>query len=145
MKKYFKIFIALMIISASSFGQTADDVICVFTKKENGKVFTKNEDGSRFVNFVISGIKSDQQAFVLKENVKKSAFISEFTISDEMKNNERKAYMSIKKGTKVDALSKLLMDNGINYIKLDDKISKVSELKSKAEKKQEKMKDPNKP
>ncbi|HNW70060.1 MAG TPA: hypothetical protein PKI01_06635 [Bacteroidales bacterium] len=145
MKKHINLIIALLIISASSFGQTADDVICVFTKKENGKVFTKNEDGSRFVNFVISGIKSDQQAFVLKENVKKSAFISEFTISDEMKNNERKAYMSIKKGTKVDALSKLLMDNGINYIKLDDKISKVSELKSKAEKKQEKMKDPNKP
>ncbi len=145
MKKYFKIFIALMIISASSYGQTADDVICVFTKKENGKVFTKNEDGSRFVNFVISGIKSDEQAAVLKENVKKSAFIKEFTISDEMKNNERKAYMSIKKGTKVDALSKLLMDNGINYIKLDDKISKVSELKSKAEKKQEKMKNGNKP
>jgi len=145
MKKHINLIIALLIISASSFGQTADDVICVFTKKENGKVFTKNEDGSRFVNFVISGIKSDQQAFVLKENVKKSAFISEFTISDEMKNNERKAYMSIKKGTKVDALSKLLMDNGINYIKLDDKISKVSELKSKAEKKQEKMNDPNKP
>lgn len=145
MKKYFKIFIALMIISASSYAQTADDVICVFTKKENGKVFTKNEDGSRFVNFVVTGIKSDEQAVSLKENVKKSVFIKEFTISDEMKNNERKAYISIKKGTKVDALSKLLMDNGINYIKLDDKISKVSELKSKAEKRQEKMKNGNKP
>lgn len=145
MKKYFSIFIALMIISACSYGQTADDVICVFTKKENGKVFTKKEDGSRYVNFVITGIKSDEQAAVLKENVKNSTFIIEFTISDEMKNNERKAYMSILKGTKMDVLSKLLMDNGINYIKLDDKISKVSELKTKAEKKREKMKDPTKP
>lgn len=145
MKKYFNILIALVIITGSAYGQTADDVICVFTKKENGKVFTKNEDGSRFVNFVITGLKSDEQAAFLRDNVKKSVFINEFTISDEMMNNERKAYMSIKKGTKVDALSKLLMDNGINYIKLDDKISKVSELKSKAEKRQEKMKNGNRP
>lgn len=145
MKKYLKIFIALMIISASSYGQIADDVICVFTKKENGKVFTKNEDGSRFVNFVITGIKSDDQAVIMEENVKKNVFLNEFTISEEMKNNERAAYISIKKGTKMDALSKLLMDNGINYIKLNDKISKVSDLKSKAEKKQEKMKNTNKP
>ncbi len=145
MKKYLKIFIALMIISASSYGQTADDVICIFTKKENGKVFTKNEDGSRFVNFIITGIKSDDQAVIMKENVKKYAFIKAFTISDEMKNNERSAYTSIEKGTKVDALLKLLVDNEIHYIKLDDKISKVSELKSKAEKKQEKLKNKNKP
>jgi hypothetical protein len=145
MNKYFSILIALMITSASSYGQTSDDVICVFTKKENGKVFTKNEDGSRFVSFVITGIKSDIQAEALIVNVKKSPCIIEFTISDEMKNSERKAYMSIQKGTRMDVLSKLLMANGINYIKLDDKISKVSALKSKAEKRQEKMKDPGKP
>jgi hypothetical protein len=145
MKKYLNIFIALMLICAFSYGQTADDVICVFTKKDNGKVFTKKEDGSRFVDFVITGIKSDEQAEALKVNVMKSSFIIEFTISDEMKNSERKAYMSIKKGTRMDVLSKLLMANGINYIKLDDKISKVSALKSKAEKRQEKLKDPGKP
>ena len=145
MKKYFSILIALMVISAYSYGQTTEDIVCIFAKKENGKVFTKNEDGSRFVNFVITGIKSDEQAAALKENVRKNSFIKDFTLSEEVNKNERKAFVSITKGTKIDVMWNLLLNNGIDYIKLNDKVSQVSVMKLRAEKKAEKMINRNKP
>jgi hypothetical protein len=139
MKKVSVFLGALIFCVANIYGQTANDIVCVFTKKENGKVFTKNEDGSRFVNFVITGIKSDEQAAVLRENVKKNSFIIDFTISQERNSNERNAYASIIKGTKMDIMWNLLLNNGIDYIKLDDKVSQVSLIKLSAEKKHEKM------
>jgi len=139
MKKYLGILSALIFISAYSYGQTVNDVVCAFTKNVNGKVFTKKDDGSRFVNFTITGIKSNDQAEILTENVRKTSTVLEFTISDEAANNERNAYIHIKQGTKITAMWDVLLTNGINYIKLDDKIFLVSDKKLRAEKRQQKM------
>lgn len=135
MKKISLLLLVLMYCFVNTYGQTSGDIICAFTKKDNGNIFTKNEDGSRYVNFQITGIALDEQAVALRQNVKLNGFVQEFTISEETKEGIRLAYMSIAKGTKVDVLWNLLLNNGIKYIKLNNQIQQVTALKAKKGKK----------
>ena len=106
---------------------------------------TKNDDGSRYANFTISGIKSDEQAANLVAGFKKSPFVIDFTIKDNMSATERTSYFLVKKEAKFESLRDLLKINGIAYVKLDGKIISVASLKSQRERREEKLKDTQKP
>jgi hypothetical protein len=138
MKKFLSAFVAIIICTGFAFGQTADDIMFSFVKKENGKIMQKKDDGSRFANFVISGIKSDEQAANFAMNFKKSDYIVDFTVSDEFAKGQRNGYFCVKKEAKFDHLRDLLKFNGVSYVKINEKVVAVSSLKSNAERRSEK-------
>jgi len=138
MKKFLSAFVAILICTGFSFGQTANDLVFSFVKKEKEKVLQLNEDGSRFANFVISGIKSDEQANNLIASFKKSDFIIDFTISDEIATNQRNGHVVVKKDTKFEVLRDLLKANGVAFVKVNETVTPVANLKSKNEKVKEK-------
>jgi hypothetical protein len=138
MKKFLSAFVAILICTGFAFGQTADDLVFSFVKKENGKIMQKKDDGSRFTNFVISGIKSDEQAANFAMNFKKSDYVIDFTVSDEFANGQRNGYICVKKEAKFDHLRDLLKFNGVSYVKINEKVVPVPSLKSKAERRSEK-------
>ena len=145
MKKIASVLLVFCLCAGFAFAQTADDLIFSFTKKENGKIMTKNDDGSRYANFTISGIKSDEQAANLVAGFKKSPFVIDFIIKDNVSATERTAYFLVKKEAKFESLRDLLKINGIAYVKLDGKIISVASLKSQRERRDEKLKDTQKP
>ena len=145
MKKIASVLLVFCLCAGFAFAQTSDDLIFSFTKKENGKIMTKNEDGSRYANFIISGIKSDEQAANLIAGFKSSPFVIEFKINDNVSSNERTAYFLVKKDAKFENLRDLLKMNGISYVKLDGKNIPVASLKSQRERREAKLKDTNKP
>jgi hypothetical protein len=138
MKKFLCSFVAILICTSFTFAQTADDVVFSFIKKDNQKILQKNDDGSRFANFVISGLKSDEQVSNMVAAFKKSDNIIDFTISDEIAPNQRNAHALIKKEAKFEHLRDLLNFNGVAYVKVNEKVTPVKDLKSRSEKRMEK-------
>jgi hypothetical protein len=138
MKKCFSAFVAILICASFSFGQTADDVMFSFVKKENGKILQKKDDGSRFTNFVVSGLKTDEQANNFVTAFKKSDYVVDFTVSEEFAAGQRNAYLCVRKEAKFEHLRDLLKFNGVTFVKVNDKATPVTSLKSKEEKKAEK-------
>lgn len=138
MKKFLSAFVAILICTGFAFGQSANDLVFSFVKKENDKILQKKEDGSRFANFVVSGLQSDEQAANFALNFKKSDYVVDFTVSDEFAKGQRNAYICVKKEAKFVHLRDLLKFNGVSYIKVNEKITPVSALKSKAERRAEK-------
>jgi hypothetical protein len=138
MKKFLSAFVAILICTGFSFGQTADDVVFSFVKKDKEKIFQKKDDGSRYVNFVITGLKSDEQVANFVAAFKKSDYVVDFTVSDEFTTGQRNAYICVRKEAKFEHLRDLLKFNGVAYIKINDKATAVSMMKSKEEKRAEK-------
>lgn len=139
--------ILTLIIMGVSFlsAQKADELTFSFKKNDKGKVFNRNPDKSRFCNFIISGIASGEQAEALVDNFKKSPLVKEFTISEEGNANERTAYILVAPEARFEQLRSLLIANGVMWVKVDDKAMAVGTLKSKAERKAEKMRNQNIP
>jgi hypothetical protein len=135
MKKFLSVFVAIIICSSYTFAQSANDLVFSFVKTEKEKILQKNDDGSRYSNFVISGIKSDEQANNLAAAFKKSDYVIDFTISDESAPNQRNGHIVIKKDTKFEHLRDMLKANGIAFVKVNETLTAVSDLKSRAEKK----------
>ncbi len=138
MKKVLSAFVVMLICTGFAFGQTANDLVFSFVKNEKEKVLQKNEDGSRFANFVISGIKSDEQASNMVAAFKKSDFVIDFTITDEVGANQRKGHIVVKNDTKFENLRDLMKANGVAYVKINETVTPVANLKSKEELKKDK-------
>ena len=138
MKKFLSAFVAILICTGFAFGQTADDLVFSFVQKEGAKILQKNDDGSRYANFVISGIKSDEQANNLIAAFKKSDFVIDFTVSDETALNQRNGHIVVKKEAKFEHLRDMLKANGVAFVKVNETVTAVANLKSQAEKRKEK-------
>lgn len=145
MKKLMTLFIAIFLYSSVSFGQKSNEIVFSFKKKDSEKVMQKEKDGTQFVNFTISGLQSDDQTKLLTEGFKNNDFILEFTISDEISPNLRNAYLKVKREVKFEQLRELMKVNNVAYVKVNDVLTPLSELKTKAEKRAEKAKDLTKP
>jgi hypothetical protein len=105
----------------------------------------KANDGTQFVNFTISGIQTDEQAKILADGIKLNDIILEFTISDETSPLVRNAYLKAKREVKFEQLRELMKANNVAFVKVNDVLTPLSELKTKAEKRAEKAKDKSKP
>ena len=145
MKKLMTLFIAIFLYSSVSFGQKSNEIVFSFIKKDSEKVMQKEKDGTQFVNFTISGLQSDDQTKLLTEGFKNNDFILEFTISDEISPNLRNEYLKVKREVKFEQLRELMKVNNVAYVKVNDVLTPLSELKTKAEKRAEKAKDLTKP
>jgi hypothetical protein len=145
MKKLMTLIIAIFLFSTVSFGQKSNDIVFSFIKKDSEKVMQKAKDGTQFVNFSIIGLQSDDQAKMLTEGFKSNDFVLEFTISDEISANSRNAYLQVKREVKFEQLREVMKTNNVAYVKVNEKLTPLSELKTKAEKRAEKAKDLTKP
>ncbi|MEI6853106.1 MAG: hypothetical protein WCL06_09695, partial [Bacteroidota bacterium] len=121
MKKCFSAFVAILICASFSFGQSTDDVVFSFVKKDGEKIMQKKDDGSRFTNFVITGLKTDEQAANFATEFKKSDYVVDFTVSDEFAAGQRNAYLCVRKEAKFEHLRDLLKFNGVTYVKVNGK------------------------
>jgi hypothetical protein len=145
MKKLALILVGMFLCSALSFGQKSNEIVFSFIKKDSEKVMQKANDGTQFVNFTISGIQTDEQAKILADGIKLNDIILEFTISDETSPLVRNAYLKAKREVKFEQLRELMKANNVAFVKVNDVLTPLSELKTKAEKRAEKAKDKSKP
>lgn len=145
MKKLTIILAAIFICSVMSYGQNSNDIVFSFIKKDSEKIMQKAKDGTQFCNFTISGIQNDEQAKILIEGFKNNDVVIEFTISDEISAQTRNAYIQVKRETKFETLREIMKSQNVAYIKINDVATKVSDFKTKAEKRAERAQDKSKP
>lgn len=138
MKKIVLSILAITVSIGFAFAQKADDIIFSFTKKENEKIMQKKDDGSRYVNFIVLGIKSDDHASAFVKDFKSSDYVVEFTLSSEFESGQRNAYLCVRPEAKLEQLRDLLKFNNVAFVKVNEEYTAVTKIKSKAEQKAEK-------
>ena len=123
--------LAIFLVSITvSYSQMSTNVIIFTVNKKGDKIFQSNEKNQKFVEFTISGLKTQEQVTELCQKFLNSVGVINFTISSEINNNQRKASATLFENAKFDYFKALLMSNGIDTLIIDGEEIRTENLEN---------------
>jgi|AntAceMinimDraft_17_1070374.scaffolds.fasta_scaffold45061_2 hypothetical protein len=129
-KKLFLVVTIIFCINFTIYAQESSKEIIFIFNKNKGKlsrpyaekaVSDVSQLNRRCTDFSISGLETQQQVDKLIQDVKKNKGITDFSISSEIVDNQRKASVIFYESINIDFFKKIFLENNIKNIIVDGK------------------------
>ena len=114
-----------------SYSQMSTNEIIFTVNKKGDKLFQSDEKNQKFVEFTISGLNSQEQVVDLCKKFLNSVGVVNFTVSEEIIDNQRTASATLFEDANFDYYKALLLSNGIETLIIDGEKIHTKNLEKK--------------